>query len=144
MKAKHLFCYLSGTVLLMSAMSCTCNRNGNEDRLVGSDKDCHGCIASAGYRWSSLLQKCIRPFEEGMVIPSVDESSSFGAFAVFNADSSRLELFLPERESGIVLQKDVIGVSETVWVSGKKDDPTVREKGDVCEVILDGEVRYRR
>jgi len=30
---------------------------------LGSDKDEHGCIASAGYSWCEPLQKCIRPWE---------------------------------------------------------------------------------
>lgn len=35
--------------------------------LPGSDKDNHGCIGSAGYIWSISKNKCIRPFEEGVL-----------------------------------------------------------------------------
>lgn len=31
--------------------------------VVGGDRDAHGCIASAGYTWSSALSKCIRSWE---------------------------------------------------------------------------------
>jgi len=34
--------------------------------LVGSDKDSHGCLPSAGYRWCKAMSKCIRPWEENM------------------------------------------------------------------------------
>ncbi|MEW6992797.1 hypothetical protein AADZ84_00795 [Colwelliaceae bacterium MEBiC 14330] len=34
-----------------------------EVELVGSDRDEHGCIASAGYQWCTRLKQCIRPWE---------------------------------------------------------------------------------
>lgn len=30
---------------------------------LGSDKDGHSCIASAGYRWCAKTEKCERPWE---------------------------------------------------------------------------------
>lgn len=33
------------------------------DNLVGNDKDEHGCIGSAGYRWCDASQACERPWE---------------------------------------------------------------------------------
>lgn len=35
-----------------------------EVKIVGSDKDEHGCIASAGYSWCEVKQKCLRAWEE--------------------------------------------------------------------------------
>ena len=32
-------------------------------RLVGNDRDEHGCIGSAGYSWSESLHECVRPWE---------------------------------------------------------------------------------
>jgi len=32
--------------------------------VVGGDKDEHGCIGSAGYKWCELKQKCLRAWEE--------------------------------------------------------------------------------
>jgi hypothetical protein len=34
------------------------------ERLVGGDKDEHGCIGSAGYSWCAEKQKCLRVWEE--------------------------------------------------------------------------------
>ena len=31
--------------------------------MTGSDRDAHGCIGSAGYRWCGRLDKCARPWE---------------------------------------------------------------------------------
>lgn len=33
-------------------------------RIVGGDKDEHGCLGSAGYTWCEEKEKCIRLFEE--------------------------------------------------------------------------------
>ncbi len=30
---------------------------------TGVDRDAHGCIGSAGYRWCGRLDKCVRPWE---------------------------------------------------------------------------------
>jgi len=48
-------------------------------RMVGNDRDEHGCIGSAGYTWCSEKQKCLRIWEESCsaavtVSPTVDES----------------------------------------------------------------------
>lgn len=32
--------------------------------MPGSDRDAHGCIASAGYSWCEAKQKCLRVWEE--------------------------------------------------------------------------------
>lgn len=34
-----------------------------QPRAVGSDRDAHGCIGSAGYRWCAREQACARPWE---------------------------------------------------------------------------------
>lgn len=36
----------------------------NNQPLLGSDRDEHGCIGSAGYSWCQVKQKCLRPWEE--------------------------------------------------------------------------------
>jgi hypothetical protein len=37
--------------------------NKTNPGLVGSDRDEHGCIGSAGYQWCSSLKQCVRPWE---------------------------------------------------------------------------------
>ncbi|MCX6770821.1 MAG: hypothetical protein NTX79_02085 [Candidatus Micrarchaeota archaeon] len=37
---------------------------GNTAPQPGSDRDSHGCIASAGYAWCDAKQTCIRSWEE--------------------------------------------------------------------------------
>lgn len=40
------------------------SENDNQELLLGSDRDEHGCILSAGYSWCESKDKCFRPFEE--------------------------------------------------------------------------------
>lgn len=79
-----------------------------ESDVVGENKDTHGCLTSAGETWSELLQDCIRVFEVGQRLHPVKTSEGeavISAFAVFNADQSKVELFLPETESVTVLDQ---------------------------------------
>ncbi len=39
------------------------SKGSNNDSVVGSDKDKHGCIGSAGYSWCARSKKCERPWE---------------------------------------------------------------------------------
>lgn len=40
------------------------SRKSGEEMLIGSDRDEHGCIGTAGYIWCEEKQKCLRPWEE--------------------------------------------------------------------------------
>lgn len=40
----------------------------NTNTMVGSDRDEHGCIGSAGYSWCEAKSKCLRVWEEGCSI----------------------------------------------------------------------------
>ena len=45
-----------------------------KEAVVGSDKDEHGCIASAGYTWSEVQKDCIRLWEKGVRMNAVDDA----------------------------------------------------------------------
>ncbi|MDN3706730.1 hypothetical protein QW060_20480 [Myroides ceti] len=81
------------------------------NELMGGEKDEHGCIVSAGYTWSEVTQNCIRVFEEGYRLNPIndlqeDENSSvISAFVVFDKEKTKAEIFLPQNDSGIVLEK---------------------------------------
>lgn len=50
-----------------------------ETKLIGGDKDEHGCLIAAGYSWCEVKQKCLRPWEEqceGLTVtPTIDETA---------------------------------------------------------------------
>ena len=35
-----------------------------QEKLIGGDKDAHGCLIAAGYSWCEVKQKCLRTWEE--------------------------------------------------------------------------------
>ena len=52
--------YLLHIVLVVCLSGCSLTDDGN---LLGSDRDIHGCIASAGYSWCDRSNQCERPWE---------------------------------------------------------------------------------
>jgi hypothetical protein len=40
------------------------NGECDDQKIIGGDKDEHGCIGSAGYSWCEAKQKCLRVWEE--------------------------------------------------------------------------------
>lgn len=47
---------------------------------VGSDRDAHGCIPSAGYAWCTATQSCQRPWELAREQQFVNTPSAFEAY----------------------------------------------------------------
>ena len=84
------------------------------EQVVGGDQDEHGCIGSAGETWSELLQACVKVFETGVRLNPVEvegDDAVISAFAVFNEDKSKVELFLPvESDEAIILDASEEGV----------------------------------
>ena len=103
--------------------------------VVGTDKDAHGCVASAGYRWSQLRNQCIRVFEEGYRLNTIEqlegENISNSAFVVFEEEGgSRAELFLPDGSKPVMLNKEKDGVyKNSVWSLHAKNGYQLRKKG---------------
>ena len=66
-----------------------------ETPAPGSDRDSHGCIPSAGYTWSEVLQKCIRIWEEGTAL-NLPNDKTKAAYIVRSAEGSQVEAYLPD------------------------------------------------
>lgn len=86
------------TLTLMAASLLLAACSTPEQHLVGNDQDVHGCRASAGYQWSALTNQCVRLFEQGVRLQSLEASETGSAFVLFNADQSEAELTLPSGE----------------------------------------------
>ena len=52
---------------------------GNRD-LVGSDRDEHGCINSAGYQWCASTGQCERPWELAKSKGFANTEAEYAAF----------------------------------------------------------------
>lgn len=94
------------TVMFMSCQSE--NKQATQSAqtpVVGADKDAHGCIASAGYTWSSLKDSCVRPFEQ-IQLDIIDNKESYetAAFLIVDEKKQAAEVFLKESPESIVLK----------------------------------------
>lgn len=83
---------------------CAC---GNlTDKLVGADRDEHGCIGSAGYVWSRVRQACVRPWEEGLALVDVQEGPvQMNAQAILSNDFNQVEIFIPRVDAPVLLTR---------------------------------------
>lgn len=92
-----------------------------EAAIPGSDKDEHGCVGSAGYVWSEVKKDCIRPFEAGLKISETQkDNATYATYIVFAADSVQAELYTPESEGSILLERaDNQWKNDTISVSCK-------------------------
>lgn len=127
----------TGTLILMMIFFVSCgdskkNENNETQNAVGNDKDQHGCISSAGYTWSQIMQDCVRLYETGQRLSSVDETDD--AFIITNNKKSKLELFLPNSKTTVILSKSENGdyASDDI-VYNKKDS----------SLTIDGVVKYK-
>lgn len=61
------------------------------DRMVGGDRDAHGCIASAGYQWCERAKRCARSWELAKEAGFDNTSDAFAQYcAVEGAPPSTL------------------------------------------------------
>ena len=56
---------LTAALLVTSAASASDEpaAAGKQTPAVGAERDHHGCIPSAGYRWCAKANECVRPWE---------------------------------------------------------------------------------
>ena len=116
----------------------------SSSHLVGNDKDAHGCIASAGYVWSSVRKECIRTWETGFQLSEVtDGSPNLWASGVFSNDYNQVEIFLPTPTHSPLLNR-----SGNEWKSPQSAWRLVRHPAHVgqqelWELFEDGTLRYQ-
>lgn len=115
--------YFAKTLLVgcMFTTLCACSSKPTE-RLVGGDRDSHGCIASAGYRWSEVLKDCIRIWEVGERIDNGDKK----VYVVFAKDSAKAEIYTDNGRCIISKRK-----ADRRWISKKGDGYVSIENGTI-------------
>ena len=92
-------------------------------RALGSDRDAHGCIGSAGYVWSEVRKDCIRLFEQG--IRTLDTAGN-SAYIVFSPDSSQVELFFSDGTPNEILDRRRLPNGGSAWNVEDDDTKNVR------------------
>ncbi len=76
---------------------------------VNDDKNENGCDLKAGYKWSNMTKKCVRVFEEGYRLTSIERDSlerRKNAFFFVDKDSLIAEVFLPDSKESIVFKRE--------------------------------------
>lgn len=114
-----------------------------QSQKVGADRDEHGCLASAGYVWCEVQQDCIRLFEKGIRVESVDESN-MPAFIVFSPDSTRLELFFPNNAPNEILERRNLPSGGYAWNVEDDDTKNVRNVDGLWTISQRDHLIYRQ
>ena len=109
---------------------------GSKERLVGSDRDAHGCIGSAGYTWCEAKQKCIRAWEEpcppDKTITACYDCSGLGKIMV---------KYYPGNGASIVAQGKKYRLEQALSASGAKyegENIMIWDKGGKARLVLEG------
>ena len=110
-----------------------------QETMVGSDRDEHGCIGSAGYSWSALRGECIQVFEVGTRLNPIDvkeEEAVISAFIVSkDGDNSQVELFITGEDQNPILKKEADGT----FKNGR-----YTYNAQTNELSVDGKVAYKQ
>lgn len=111
--------------------------------VVGSDKDEHGCIASAGYTWSEVQKDCIHLWEKGVRMNAVDDAGKT-LFLVFSPDSTQVELFFSEEGvSNEILDRRGLPAGGYAWNVEDDDTKNVRLEDGEWTVSQRGRLIYQ-
>lgn len=76
---------------------------------VNDDKNENGCELKAGYKWSNMTKKCVRVFDEGYRLTSIEKDSlgnGKNAYFFIDEDSLVAEIFLPDSKESIVFNRE--------------------------------------
>lgn len=112
--------------------------------IVGDDKDEHGCIASAGYTWSEVQKDCIRLWEKGVRLASVDDAENT-LFIVFSPDSTQVELFFSEADApNEILDRRSLPGRGYAWNMEDDDTKNVRLENGKWTVGRRGKLIYKQ
>ena len=113
----------------------------NSEPMPGSDRDAHGCIGSAGYTWSEVLQDCIRIFEKGTRLESAGGDTS--VYIVFGPDSSQVELFFSNSLPTEILDRRRLPSGASAWNVEDDDTHNLRRMDGSWEISRRGITIYK-
>ncbi|MEZ4837696.1 hypothetical protein [Flavobacterium sp.] len=84
------------------------------DTITSADKDEDGCLAAAGYVWSTLNKECIKIYESAITLypqsNQNNEDETKNAYIVFGENGgNEAELFLPNQVESFILVRTAEG-----------------------------------
>ena len=117
-------------IFLFLVSGCSNKSQKQQQQLVGNSKDDHGCLTSAGYRWSEAKKDCVRIWEVGTKV----EAGEKHLFVVFSPDSTQAEIFAGSGKKLMCNQEE----GKSVWIPSKgKNQVILSQKG--LEVLFEGD-----
>ncbi|PSJ80254.1 hypothetical protein [Neisseria iguanae] len=93
---KHIFALLLAAATLSACAA-------RSEPTLGSDRDAHGCIGSAGYRWSALKQECVQPWEAADLKLDDPANDTLAVYVILSADKAQAEIFAANVPENTVL-----------------------------------------
>lgn len=135
-------------LFLLVSMSLALTSCGNSQKqkkeeapALGSDKDDHGCIASAGYTWSEVQKDCIRLWEKGVRMEAVADKSEV-AYIIFAPDSAKVELFFSNDRPNEILDRHALSDGSSAWNVEDDDTKNVRLQEGKWTISQRGNLLY--
>ncbi len=55
---------LLALLVVLSVSAFSCDKQSEEENVIGGEKDEHGCLIGGGYTWCESKEKCIKSWEE--------------------------------------------------------------------------------
>ena len=143
-------CQYAGAPVVSSTVNSTASTNVAQARsvlkVVGADRDAHGCIASAGYQWSAMLGECIRLFERGIRFERYDAKASEpqSIFVVLSADRQQAEIFFAPSDKPAILnaQKVLEGDIMPTLYQNKAEGLSILRAKDQFYIRYQGQLIY--
>src|SRR5690606_27104871 len=105
---KKVSLFALGLFVITACNSGNPTENTNEETAIGEETDEKGCLVAAGESWSELQQGCVQVFDIGTRLDPVVETDGeaiISAFVLYNEDQSKIEVFLPQTDHTIILDK---------------------------------------
>lgn len=137
-------------LLLLLSMSLALTSCGNSQKqkkeeapALGSDKDDHGCVGSAGYTWSEVQKDCIRLWEKGVRMEAVADKSDI-AYIIFSPDSAKVELFFSNDRPNEILSRRSLPDGGYAWNVEDDDTKNVRRDNGKWTISQRGNLIYNQ
>ena len=71
---------MKNAFMLLTALLMVACQKSETEKLVGADRDSHGCIGSAGYSWCAKENQCTRPWELAKDKQFENSQEAFGKY----------------------------------------------------------------
>jgi len=110
----------TAAIICIAALAAGCAQH-KKNATAGADRDPYGCIPSAGYTWSRIEQRCLRLFEEAIRLYPIG-TGTVDAFVILSPDSTRAELFFPDRKESVIMKQEIDRNGQCIWTSKDSDE----------------------